>query len=362
VTVYDLRRAGRLRATLRLRIALLAGALILVAGAVLVLLDWLLARAAAHPSEILQYGAVALVAVAAGGIAAGYLVTGRALRPLHRVTAAARHLTEETLDERIRHFGPDDEVAELAATYDAMLDRIAAAFDSQRRFVANASHELRTPLSIIRAELDVTMSNPNPSRAELDGMADVVRQATDRSDRLIDSLLTLARTEGSTLAGSEVDLAVVAGRVLTRMEPEADARSIRLGRTVDRAVVRGDEVLLERLIENLLENAIRYNRDGGWVEVRTGAEGAGLALSVRNSGDDKRIEDVDALFEPFRRGDQDRVRSDRGVGLGLAIVRAVAEAHGGAVHASARAGGGLEVEVELPAPVPAERVATREAR
>ncbi len=392
--------------TVRLRLTLLYGGLFLAVGAVLLLVNYLLVRRsltvdprvlqerieirlghslftfpapplsayrrletllreaaeglrsdALHALVVQSIAAFAALAVLCFGL--GWLVAGRALRPLKQITGAARRLSGETLHERIDLQGPEDELKELADTFDAMLARLDSAFDSQRRFVANASHELRTPLSIIRAELDVTMSNPDPSREELEGMAEVVRQATDRSDRLIDSLLTLARTEGSTIGNDEVDLAVLANRALSRKTEEAEARSIRLGRALDPAAVRGDEVLLERLIENLVENAIRYNREGGWVEVRTGAEGPGLALSVRNSGDGNRIEDVDALFEPFRRGDQDRVRSDRGVGLGLAIVRAVAEAHGGGVHASARAGGGLEVEVELPAPVPADRIPAR---
>jgi signal transduction histidine kinase len=291
----------------------------------------------------------------------GWLVAGRALRPLKTITGTARRLSGDTLHERIDLQGPSDELKELADTFDEMLARLDAAFDSQRRFVANASHELRTPLSIIRTELDVTLANPEPTREEFEAMASVVRTATDRSDRLIDSLLTLARTEGGvSIGGQEVDLRTLAARVLARFEPQAAERSIRLERSLAPAVARGDEVLLERLLENLVENAIRYDGPGGWVEVTTGPGEHGARLRVRNGGDGTRVADVEALFEPFRRGEhRDRVRSDRGVGLGLAIVRAVAQAHGGSVRAEAPEGGGLDVCVELPAAVPSDRVVAR---
>jgi signal transduction histidine kinase len=190
----------------------------------------------------------------------------------------------------------------------------------------------------------------------------VVRQASDRSERLIDSLLTLARTEGGTMGDTVVDLRVLAARVLERLGPAAEARSIRLGRSLQPAEVRGDEVLLERLIENLVENAIRYDRPGGWVEVATRSGAGGATLSVRNGGDGSRVPGVEALFEPFRRGDRDRVRSDQGVGLGLAIVRAVAKAHGGSVEATSPDTGGMDVRVELPSMVQAARVPTARER
>jgi signal transduction histidine kinase len=312
---------------------------------------------ALHALVLQSIAAFAAMAVLCFGL--GWLVAARALRPLKTITGTARRLSEETLHERIDLQGPPDELKELADTFDEMLARLDASFDSQRRFVANASHELRTPLAIIRAELDVTMSNPDLTRVEFDAMADVVRQASDRSERLIDSLLTLARTEGATIGHQEVDLRALAEHVLGAFEQQAEARSIRLTRSLQPAEVRGDEVLLERLIENLVENAIRYDRPGGWVEVATARSRGTATLSVRNGGDGTRVGDVDALFEPFRRGEQDRVRSDRGVGLGLAIVRAVAKAHGGSVEATAPEAGGLNVEVELPAAVPAGRIPAR---
>jgi signal transduction histidine kinase len=391
-------RRSRFRPTVRLRLTLLYGGVFLAVGAVLLVANYLLVRrslsvqpavlqqrieirlghslfsfpapplsayrrletllreaAAGLRSDalhsLLVQSILAFVGMAVLCFGLGWLVAGRALRPLKTITGTARRLSETTLHERIDLQGPKDELKELADTFDEMLARLDAAFDGQRRFVANASHELRTPLSIIRAEIDVTLANPDPTREEYEAMVDVVRRATERSERLIDSLLLLARAEGPSIAGPEVDLRTLAARVLGRLEGEADGKGVRLDRSLAPALVRGDEVLLERLIENLVENAIRYDRPGGWVLVTTGSD---VALVVTNSGDGNPIGDVEALFEPFRRGDRDRVRSDRGVGLGLAIVRAVAHAHGGSVDATAPPTGGLEVRVRLPAAVPAE--------
>jgi signal transduction histidine kinase len=301
--------------------------------------------------ELIVQSATALAAMAVVCVGLGWVVAARVLRPLKKITIAAKQLSEETLHERIGLQGPSDELKELADTFDEMLERLDAAFDSQRRFVANASHELRTPLSIIRAELDVTLSNPHPTVEEFAAMTEVVRQASERSERLLDSLLTLARSESVTLDHQTVDLGPLAGEVVAALEHEATARSVRVTSSLGRAEVRGDEVLLERLIENLVENALRYNRPGGWVvvDVSIGTDAGQARLTVRNSGDEIRGDDVQSLFEPFRRLGPDRIHSDRGFGLGLAIVRAVATAHGGAVSATSPPEGGLEVVVELPA-------------
>jgi signal transduction histidine kinase len=391
-------RRPRFRPTVRLRLTLLYGGVFLAVGAVLLVANYLLVRRSlsVQPSVLQQRIEIrlghslfsfpapplsayrrleTLLREAAAGLRSdalhallvqsilafagmavlcfglGWVVAGRALRPLKTITGTARRLSETTLHERIDLQGPKDELKELADTFDEMLARLDAAFDGQRRFVANASHELRTPLSIIRAEIDVTLANPNPTREEYEAMVDVVRRATERSERLIDSLLLLARAEGPSIAGPEVDLRMLAARVLGQLEAEAAGREIRLERSLAPAVVRGDEVLLERLVENLLENAIRYDSPGGWVRVTTGSD---VTVVVANSGDGRPIPDVESLFEPFRRGERDRVRSDRGVGLGLAIVRAVARAHGGSVDATASPAGGLEVRVRLPAAVAAE--------
>lgn len=291
--------------------------------------------------------AFAAMAVACLGL--GWLVAARALRPLKQITGTAKRLSGETLHERIDLQGPEDELKELADTFDEMLSRLDAAFDSQRRFVANASHELRTPLSIIRTELDVTLSNPEPSLEEFRSMARVVRQATDRSERLIDSLLTLARGESTVVGKDPVDLNLVGERVVERVRGQSAERQVRLETSFLPVRLRGDEVLLERLIENLVENGIRYNLPGGWVKVTTASDEDRACITVTNSGEDVGSDEIESLFEPFRRRGVDRVRSGRGVGLGLAIARSVAKAHGGSIEAGRRAEGGLQVKVLLPA-------------
>jgi signal transduction histidine kinase len=296
---------------------------------------------------VVQSGlALGLMAVVAVGL--GWMVARRVLRPIQDVTAAARQLSEHNLDRRLALDGPADELKELADTFDAMLERLERAFASQRRFVANASHELRTPLTVQRTLIDVALADPDTSPEELRATAVAVRDAVDRSERLIDGLLVLARSEQDVGETEALDLASVVGRVVDQMRPEADAAAVRLAVAARTAPVRGNAVLLERLVANLVQNGVRHNRPGGWVEVTTGAPDHAV-VEVRNSGPAVAPAEVASLFEPFRRGGQARVGSQRGVGLGLSIVRAVAHAHGGSVRAEALAGGGLVVTVTLPA-------------
>ncbi|WP_197087697.1 cell wall metabolism sensor histidine kinase WalK [Micromonospora sp. HK10] len=373
----------RLRPTLRLRLTLLNGVLLVGAGAILVLLAWLLVRDALRPTdellpgttvvladgrtldagqwqrqlvdaasrELLLKGLVALLAISVVGVAGAYLVAGRALRPLHQVTATARRLGEATLDQRIRWSGVDDEVAELAETFDAMLDRIAAAFEAQKRFVANASHELRTPLAVMRTEIDVTLSDDEADLAEYRRMADVVRDASERANALVDALLVLARSEaqaGRRLARrAECDLAVGTANALAAMSREVERIGLKVQTELRPAPVVGDPGLLDRLAGNLVENAVRYNHLHGRLWVRSGTDGRRSWLVVGNTGFEVAQADVPGLFEPFRRGGQERTGA-RGSGLGLSIVRAVCDAHGGTVAVLARPGGGLEVTVTLP--------------
>ena len=279
----------------------------------------------------------------------GWAVAGRVLGPLHRMTATARRLSEENLHERIALDGPDDELKELADTFDAMLARLEAAFDSQKRFVANASHELRTPLSIIRTEVDVALANPEATPAELRRMDEVVRRATERSDALIDGLLVLARSDRGAAALAPVDLATLAEEAVAQSAAEAAAAGVEFGTRFEPAPTSGDDALLGRLAGNLVENAIRHNESGGRVEVVTGPapDPAEIRLAVANSGPVIDPADVDGLFEPFRRLGADRV-AGRGAGLGLSIVRSVTVAHGGRISAHPRPGGGLVVEIFLP--------------
>jgi signal transduction histidine kinase len=384
VTVYDARRGRRLRPTIRLRLTLVNGILLVGGSLLLLMLAWLLVDQALRPaqqlaagtqvvlsdgrtldarawerrmlsdaeSELLTRGIGAILVISVVGLVGAYLVAGRALRPLHRVTATAQRLSGETLDQRIRYDGADDEVAELAATFDAMLDRLGASFESQRRFVANASHELRTPLAVMRTEIDVTLSDPDADLAEYRRMATVVRDASERANGLIESLLLLARTDAQ--AGRRLvrkvpaDLAAAATSALAATSREAQRLNLVVTADLRPAPVVGDPGLLERLAGNLVENAVRYNHLQGRIWLRSGSDAQYATLVVGNTGFEVEEADVPGLFEPFRRGGRERTGA-RGSGLGLSIVRAVCDAHGGTVGAVALPGGGLEVTVTLPA-------------
>jgi signal transduction histidine kinase len=384
MTVYDARPGRRLRPTVRLRLTLLNGVLLVGAAGLLLLLAWLLIGHALRPAnelapgtrvvlangqnvdarewqsglaanaenELLTRGLVAVFVISVAGVAGAYLVAGRALRPLQRVTATAQRLSGETLDERIRYDGADDEVAELAATFDAMLDRLGASFESQRRFVANASHELRTPLAVMRTEIDVTLSDPDADVAEYRRMATVVRDASERANALVEALLVLARTDAQ--AGRKLvrkvpaDLSACASAALSAMQREIGRYLLTVEADLKPAPVVGDPGLLERLAGNLVENAVRYNHIQGRLWLRTGSDGQRSTLLVGNTGFEVEPADLPGLFEPFRRGGRERTGA-RGSGLGLSIVRAVCDAHGGTVSAVALDGGGLEVTVALPA-------------
>ncbi|GAA2371238.1 two-component sensor histidine kinase [Catellatospora methionotrophica] len=369
-----------LRPTLRLRLTLLNGVLLVGAGVLLMLVAWLVVSAVLHPAdelaagtvvrladgqqldarhwqeavraaaqtELTVKGLVAVLAISVVGVLGAYAVVGRALRPLHQVTATARKLGGETLDQRIRYTGADDEVAELADTFDAMLDRLGAAFTAQQRFVANASHELRTPLAVMRTEIDVTLSDPAVDIAELRRMATVVRDASERANALVDALLMLARSEGRTgLRNEPVDLGAGVLGALSAMEREVHRIKIAVDTQLHPAPVIGDPSLLDRLAGNLIENAVRYNHLGGQIWVESRHDGEYARLMVGNTGFKVDQADVPGLFEPFRRGGRERTGA-RGSGLGLSIVRAVCVAHGGTVGAVALPGGGMEVTIALP--------------
>jgi signal transduction histidine kinase len=299
-----------------------------------------------------------LVIVAAALVS--WWLVGRVLSPLHAVTATARRLTVESLDTRTGVRDARGEVAELAAGFDAMLDRLQAAFEAQRRFVANASHELRTPLSVLRTEVDVTLSDPAADVEELRRMGAVVRDATRRADDLVAGLLMLARAESGAELGERapLELADMVVPALAAVRADATARGLRVLLNTAPAATHGDPVLVERVVGNLLENAVRHNVAGGWLEICTGTtneavagDGAfvgGAELRVASSGPEVAPDRVDELFEPFRRGPVERTGAVRGSGLGLSIVRAVVLAHGGSVAARPVVGGGLSVTVRLP--------------
>ncbi|MFB9724987.1 sensor histidine kinase [Planobispora longispora] len=282
-----------------------------------------------------------LASIAVMGTAAFALcwwLSGRVMRPVHRITDTARRLSLSNLDQRIGMKGPRDELKELADTFDAMLERLARAADDQRRFVANASHELRTPLAVQRAAIEIGLADPSPERVA--AMRAELLRITERSQRLIDGLLALAQGERGPQSRVPVDLAAVVRR---SADPHASP-DITLDLDVRPVTVLGDEVLLARLVENLIENAVRHNRPGGRVTVRL-APRTGLVVS--NTGPPVDPERVDELFQPFRRLSPDRTGSAAGAGLGLSIVAAIARAHDLEVSAAANPDGGLTVRLAL---------------
>lgn len=304
-------------------------------------------RDAALNSMVVQSGiAIALTGIVALGL--GWLVSGRVLRPIREITQTARHASETNLHARVKLAGPHDELKELADTFDHMLSRLETSFESQRHFAANASHELRTPIAIIQAEADVALAAPDGTERERE-LATAVRAAALRGERLIVSLLALARSQSKLLDQRRLDLAAIVGGVVGDLLQRANAYSVRLELELADADVIGDPMLLERLVTNLVENAIHHNAPHGWVEVSVARAGHTALLRVANSGPRVDETEIAALFEPFKRQIQDQETSPPGVGLGLTIVRSIVQSHGGMLTAIPRADGGLEVIVELPA-------------
>ncbi|MGI8920429.1 MAG: sensor histidine kinase [Solirubrobacteraceae bacterium] len=293
---------------------------------------------------VIQY-LIALVALFLAALGLGWVVAGRVLKPLKRITATAKRVSGQTLHERIGLEGPADELKELADTFDGMLGRLDQAFESQRRFVANASHELRTPLTVMRTEVEVTLADPDASTAELRAMATTVREAIERSDQLVEGLLTLASSDSGDVGEEPADLAALADATLEDHREALELAGIEARATLDHAPVNGDPRLLERLVWNLVENGIRHN-GGDWLAVTTAREGGDAILVVSNAGRVIAPETAATLVAPFRRATD---RTGAGFGLGLSIVCAVADAHGGETRVHARPEGGLRVEVRLPA-------------
>jgi signal transduction histidine kinase len=293
-------------------------------------------------SHLLQYSLITLAVVLALAAILGWIVAGRVLRPLHRVTAAARAASERNLSARVALRGPRDELHELADTFDDMLDRLQSAFDSQRRFIANASHELRTPLAVMRATVDVVLDNPDSTPGDLRGMAADIRAAVDHAEHLIAALLILARNERGLTVHDDVDLATIVEDVLDT----AALGNRRVHPTLEPAVISGDPVLLERLVANLVDNANRYNTGAGDIWISTRSVAGNSQLIVANTGTLVSAADAGRLFEPFQRLN-DRASHD-GFGLGLTIVASIAAVHGGTARAHPRGDGGLSVTVTFP--------------
>jgi signal transduction histidine kinase len=366
------------RPTVRLRLTLLYAGVFLLAGAALLTVSYILVRnniatdpvGDGSPADELRRAiqrevaddaldhlrikyAIALLAMTAFSVLLGWLLAGRALRGLQQITSAARSVSQDNLDQRIALEGPRDELKELADTFDAMLERLSSAFASQQRFVANASHELRTPLTVMRTELEVTLADPNATNAELRTMAETVHDTLDRTERLVQALLTLARSEGAVSRRDAVDLATAARLALDHTARDAQSARLDVASDLHAAPVRGDRRLLERLVANLVENAVGHNRPGGRVSVSTSTRNGHSVVEVVNDGDALDPATLPRLLEPFQRIDRG-ARSD-GAGLGLSIVRSVAHAHGGTVALAACPGGGLRATVTLPRGEPADQ-------
>jgi signal transduction histidine kinase len=368
--------------TIRVRLTLLYAAAFFVGGAVLIGLIYLylgqvlshsltpretsavhdtvtteLQRARTETLNTMLIASLALLSVV-GILAAalGWLLAGRALAPLQQITATAQRVADRSLHERIALAGPDDEIKDLADTFDAMLERLDRSFEGQHRFVANASHELRTPLTINRTLIEVALERPDAPES-LRQLGTTLLAVNQRHEQLIDGLLTLASSEHPIADPMPVDLAEIARHVAAESQGAANAANVELRTTLRPAPTRGDPVLLERLTQNLIDNAIRYNLpERGWVTVTTDVVDSDIELTVENSGPAMLQYELPALFEPFRRlasaerrADPTGLSPNRGAGLGLSIVRSVAKAHGGDVHASSRDGGGLTIRVRIPA-------------
>jgi signal transduction histidine kinase len=303
-------------------------------------------------TALLTQGGIALGVVGAAAVAIGWLLAGGVLQPLNRITETARRIADAPaadhgLHERIALDGPHDEVKRLADTFDVMLERLDHSFDGQRRFIANASHELRTPLTLNRALLEVAIHRQTAS-PEVHQLGETLLDINARHERLIDGLLLLARSEREVTERSWLDLADIVEHVVAQVPPGP----VTVQTELDEAPATGNPVLLERLVQNLVDNGVRHNvPDGGWVHLTSGTQpDRSAVLQVSNTGPVVPRYEIPSLFEPFRRLGTDRLSAAvPGAGLGLSIVRAIARAHGGEIHAEPRDGGGLVVTVTLPA-------------
>ncbi|QVQ54575.1 HAMP domain-containing protein [Spiractinospora alimapuensis] len=364
--------------TLRARLTLIYGLLFFAAGSLLVIVNYVIVAQTLYgldlrvmvgdfmPDEAYQddfrqgiidsvlqdltrNSVIALLAVGIIALVLGYAVAGRALSPLKRITRTARRLSERSLHERIALGGPDDEIRELADTFDDMLERLDRAFAGQRRFVANASHELRTPLAINRTLLEVALADADVS-PDLKTVGHTLLETNSRHERLIEGLLLLAKSENELSERTLVDLREIATQVVSQLSADVSDANITVREELHSAPLTGDPVLLERLVANLVENAARYNRgEDGEIIIRVGRQDGAPALQVENPGPVIADYEVAGLFEPFSRGSPDRTRSSKSAGLGLSIVRSVVRAHGGELQAWPRPGGGLVVTVRFPA-------------
>jgi signal transduction histidine kinase len=361
------------RRTLRARLALLSASFFLCSGiALLVMADLPLvsvssaaratgngqeAGAGGHAAsntnlpEVLLYSGIALAVLAVLSVVLGWVVADRALRPLRAITAAARVISANNLDERLSLRDSYEEFRELGDTLNDLFARLEAAFDSQRHFVANASHELRSPLAAERTLIQVALADPAASADSLRSACHQLLKLGEEQERLIDALLTLAVSQRGLRRREPVDLAEVARRIVLSRSAAAADRRVRVDTSLAPAVTAGDANLVDSLVTNLVDNAIRHNLPGGRVQVATGVAAGAACFSISNTGPVVPPSDVDRLFQPFQQLDDERTRHDAGHGLGLAIVASIAMAHGAPLAAKARPDGGLDVTVSFRDPL-----------
>jgi signal transduction histidine kinase len=382
------------RRTARLRLTILYGGVCLVFGAILLAVTYLLTWGAlsttitAHPQpgpsssqspaipsaqqanqSQLQNGAeqiaidrqlllirsgIALGIVSVAAVGAGWVLAGRVLRPLSTITTAARQISASSLYERLALHGPDDELKELGDTLDGLFARLEASFDAQRRFAANASHELRTPLTRERALLQVTLADPASTIDIWQAVSRELLASNAEQERLIEAMLTLASSEAGLSLREPVDLAAITSAALAVPRPGISHLGLDVRTDIQPAVLEGDPLLVQQLVTNLIDNAVRHNIPGGDVLVATRISGGRAVLSVINSGQIVPPAEVDRLFQPFQRLGPRRARRDNGHGLGLSIVGAIATAHGATITPQPRPGGGLAIDVIFPSPSPSQ--------
>ena len=321
------------------------------------------AQRAADSHQLLVNSGIALAIVAVLALLAAWLVAGRMLRPIRTITRTARRISSTSLHERLALDGPQDELKELGDTLDDLFGRLDAAFDAQRQFVANASHELRAPLTRQRALIQVALGDPNANFSSLRAAHERVLASEQHLEQMIDGLLTLTRGQTGLQRREHLDLAALAAQVLRMWDSETTDLGLDVRATLASAPTAGDPRLLERLIANLLDNAIRHNIPEGHVEITTGARDQLAFLTVANSGPTIPAEEVSRLLQPFQRLHGTRTTHASGNGLGLAIVDAIADAHRATLSAQPRPGGGLTVEVTFPAtPLDAKQINTTTQR
>ncbi|MFF0269995.1 sensor histidine kinase [Kribbella sp. NPDC004536] len=299
--------------------------------------------------QLVTQSGIALAIMAVVSIALGWIIAGRMLRKLRTITTAVREISATNLHDRLVLSGPNDEIKELGDTFDGLLARLEASFQAQRRFVANASHELRTPLTRQRALAQVALADPDPTVTSLRTAHERILTSGAQQERLIDSLLTLARGQVGPGDYQPFDLADLTYDALSVRRPAAEARQLSLDTRLRPATASGDRQLVERLITNLIDNAIRHNTPAGSIVVTTDTRAGAAVLSVTNSGPVIPPEEIDRLFEPFQRLGTDRTHHTEGHGLGLSIVQAIADTHNATITTKTPPDGGLEIEVSFPA-------------